>query len=229
MTDTLRSYELEAAIAGVVALRAASSWLPDLGMPDLAGIGASVSGAAAGAVEIVVEGVGHVASLVGWGRTESGLFVPAAPAILVGAAESPLPPRRSGPDDGRPRGGWADAIDVDALAAFLRAQHPAKPAQHVAALTGESAETVRKWLKRETRPGFRATLVLVCVYGLPLLEACLAQGEPGWIAEVRLGLDRARLVGELAALGRRIESVIGPGSGQRDSRQGGSAWSGAGA
>jgi hypothetical protein len=215
------AWELTGAIMAAAAVQRAGDGLgaltPDLSWPSLPGLPAlpelpafpDLSGL--DPRPALHRGVDHALGL--FGLRPSGLWVPATPTVR----RSPVHLLRSGPDAGRPlpapsARGWAGAIDPDGLVRFLRAQHPFKPALHVSLLTGESEETVRKWLKRETRPGFRATLVLVCVYGPELLEAALTREagarRPVWLDEIRRGHDRLRLAAELAALGPRIDAAL---------------------
>ena len=182
----LRSLSLEAALIGAV-VTARISRMP---LPSLAG-GAEALSRAAETLTL------HVPS---FRRRPSGLWAPAAPGLIGAASVSAGPGRESGPAGGTGRPGAAqDLVDLDGLVAFLRRRHPAKTAYCVAAATGESSETVRKWLKRETRPGFRATLVLVCVYGLPLIEACVRR-RPGWLDEATAETGRHAIAAQLAAL-----------------------------
>lgn len=189
----LRSLSLEAALAAAVLRARIERAMPELpALPSLPGLPA----------------LPHWSSF----RRPSGLLVPAAPAAPVAPAAPALILARegaggSGAGGGRSRASWAEAVDPDGLAAFLRREHPAKTAIHVAARTGESRETVRKWLRRETRPGMRATLVLVCVYGLPLVEACIRR-QPSWLAQARAESGRHALAAQLAALRPQIEAAL---------------------
>lgn len=225
----LPSFSLKAALVGGYLLGRVERALPELPtlsavpelpampglpeLPDLAGLAGRV--------------VDHAASFV---RSPSGLFVPAGPArpagpALIGralpidadlsgtAAGQSRPPglggaERPGGSQAEPRGGWSDVVDLDGLVAFLRRTHPLKPAMHVAALTGESVETVRKWLRYETRPGMRATIVLVCVYGLPLVEACVRR-HPVWLVAASANRGRHALADQLAALRPQIDAALG--------------------
>lgn len=199
MTGQLRSFELEAAILGAAALARAEQLLP--GLPSLPELPALPDPRPA-----LFRGVDHVRGL--FLRRPDGLFVPCAPALVRPSAAAPA---ESGAVAHRPRPGeWSDAIDLGGMIRFLHREHGPKAAEHVAARTGEPLTTVRKWFRLETKPGFRATLVLVCVYGPPLLEAALAR-QPAWFAEIRAGADRLRLAGELAALRGQIDRVLGPG------------------
>jgi hypothetical protein len=206
VSGELRSLSLEAAIVGAAALRRVDRVLPGLpaltrpALPSLLQPG-----------QLFGRALDHVAST--FRRRPSGIYVPAAPA-LIGHAWPP-PADASGPDAGRTRprpGVWAEALELDGLATFLRARHPTKTAQHVAALTGESQETVRKWLRLETRPGLRATIILVCVYELPLIEACLRR-HPDWLARAREDSGRHAIAAELASLRPRIDAALGPSCG----------------
>lgn len=196
----LRSFSLEAALIGAVALRQAGRILQARpALPPLPALPA----------------LPHFPS---FRPRPSGLWVPASPAIV---ASSTAPAAESGTAAGRARlfsvgaepsrpgmaRSWSSAVDLDGLVAFLRSRHPTKTAAHVAALTGEPLETVRKWLRHETRPGMRAMLILVCVYELPLVEACLNR-HPDWIRRARADAGRHALAAELRTLWPRIEAMM---------------------
>ncbi|TDR94177.1 hypothetical protein [Enterovirga rhinocerotis] len=187
----LRSLSLEAAIVGAVALQTAGRLIS--ARPSLPSLPALPAMPAFPAL--------HLPS---FRLRPSGLWIPAAPAIL----SSPSP-SESGAGASRVRTqAWKNLVDQDGLVAFLRARHPTKTAAHVAAATGEPLETVRKWLRHETRPGMRALLVLVCVYELPLVEACLRR-HPDWIVRAREDAGRHVLAAELRAFWPRIEAALG--------------------
>lgn len=91
--------------------------------------------------------------------------------------------------------------------AFLRARHPAKTAEEVAALTGLPADTVRKWLDRASAPSFAACFALIGAYG-PDFVAAVMEHPPAWIDTAAraarreaLARDIARLQAELNKLG----------------------------
>jgi hypothetical protein len=71
-------------------------------------------------------------------------------------------------------------FDAQKWASILRDRHPDKTAECVAAAIDEPAATVRKWLEGRARPGWRATLKLVGVYGPELLAAAM-DSPPEWL------------------------------------------------
>lgn len=190
----MRSFCLDAALVGAVALgRVRRPAFP--AMPALPGLPALPS---------LSDLVGH--ARFRFVRRASGVFVPATPA-LIGAA-SPAKRSASGPVRHR---SWSDAIDLEGMLVFLEVTHGRrKVAEAVAARLGEPVTTVRKWFGRETRPSFRATMLLVCEYGPPLLEAGLKR-HPDWLAAQRAGTDRLVLAGEMAALRARLNLALGDG------------------
>lgn len=200
-SEPLVSWELEAAIVGVAAMNRAGQWLGAVAIPALPTLPDPLS--------FLSDSFDHAAAAL-FRQREDGLFVPAAPALVT--RSSGFGPVVSGPGPARIRtprpGEWSDAIDVAGMVAFLsRAHGHRKVAESVAAATGEPLSTVRKWFALETKPGFRATLVLVCVYGPDLLEAALRR-QPAWFTDIRSGADRIRLAGELSAMRARIDEVL---------------------
>lgn len=81
-------------------------------------------------------------------------------------------------------------FDLNAVASFLRRQHPQKTAEHVAERIDAPAETVRQWLRGAAKPSFAATLALVGAYGPEFLAVALPQA-PGWLARA-LDAERRR-------------------------------------
>jgi hypothetical protein len=203
----LQSLGLGAALVGGLVVQKVERALP--GWPSLPALPSLPEIPAFAPRQLWGRALGHVPSF--W-RRDGGLWVPAAPALIeasrVAAGSSYPDAGRSRPSPaGRPPL-WADAIDTDGLVAFLRQRHPTKTAQHVAALTGEPAETVRKWLSFSTRPSLRALIVLVCVYELPLLEACLRR-HPDWMKRAREDRGHHALAAEMAAFRDRLDSHLG--------------------
>jgi hypothetical protein len=110
---------------------------------------------------------------------------------------SALPGRKS---RGKRAQTWAK--DAQIWAGELRARHPVKTAEHVAALTGEPVATIRKWLEGRARPGWRAWLKLIGVYGPDILAAAF-ETPPEWLDEAARAQKRAWLAAEYAALQER--------------------------
>ena len=87
-------------------------------------------------------------------------------------------------------------VDQAAFAAFLRAAHPAKPAEHAAAATGVPIDTVAKILARESLPTGRTLLAFVAAYGPELLRAVLPDAPLVWLEGARIIADQARFAAE---------------------------------
>lgn len=88
-------------------------------------------------------------------------------------------------------------VEAAAFAAFIRAQHPSKPAEHCAALTGIALDSVEKMLKRETLPNGRNFLLCVVAYGPSLIAAVLPEAEETWLIGAQILADQSRLEGEM--------------------------------
>lgn len=98
---------------------------------------------------------------------------------------------------------------VEAVARFLRAEHPNKTAECVGTLIGVPASTVRKWLDGSSAPGFAATVSMICVYG-PRFIAAAIETRPAWVddatrADLMADIEarRARMMEELRSLSDR--------------------------
>lgn len=94
------------------------------------------------------------------------------------------------------------------LVAFLRAVHPHKTADHVAADVHLSADTVRKWLDGSASPSCIALLRLISVYGPPLLAAVM-DCQPGWLDVAHRAVEVQRLEQEQAVLAMRLARMRG--------------------
>ncbi len=89
-------------------------------------------------------------------------------------------------------------IDTQGWRQFLKARHPTKTAQAIAARTGLSPDTIDKWLRGTGAPSFDATMILAVIYGPEFLAACV----PGcaWIAEAARGARRLAIGETIATL-----------------------------
>jgi hypothetical protein len=226
----LRSPMLAAALAGATALQSGQSALRRVVDPvrdAVSGAAAKVAGLELPAIALPhlelpalpafsVPAFLHRAAIPapailrgGFVRRPSGLVVPpviAAPCADAGALSGAIADRIR-PGDLKP-GAWAERVDLAGLARFLTRRHPEKTAYHVAAETGLPADTVKKYLRLEMAPGFKATIVLVCTYGPELLAAMLSE-PPEWLDPAMRQRDQAALTQELAALSARIDRVLG--------------------
>lgn len=81
---------------------------------------------------------------------------------------------------------------------FLRARHPHKTADHVAATSGCSRSQVLKWLERESVPNGLAMLRLAHAYGPEFLEACLGDHAPNWLRKGVIEAEIERTEREIA-------------------------------
>ncbi|MFG5121847.1 hypothetical protein [Methylorubrum sp. POS3] len=89
-------------------------------------------------------------------------------------------------------------VEPAAFAAFIRAQHPSKPAEHCAALTGIPLDSVEKMLRREALPNGRNFLLCVVAYGPALIAAVLPDADARWLTGAQILADQAHLEDELA-------------------------------
>jgi hypothetical protein len=87
-------------------------------------------------------------------------------------------------------------VDLGGLTRFLRFVHPEKTASNVAADTGLPYESVKKWLVGAAAPGFRATMVLIAVYG-PDLIASAFRSMPAWLSSEEREERLARIEAEI--------------------------------
>jgi hypothetical protein len=99
---------------------------------------------------------------------------------------------------------------VERVATFLRAQHPSKTADCVAANTGCSRGQVLKWLELSSAPGGWAMVRLTKAYGPGFLAAVMGELAPDWLDDARraerlreLEVERERVDRELRALSAR--------------------------
>lgn len=90
------------------------------------------------------------------------------------------------------------SVEPAAFAAFIRAQHPSKPAEHCAAMTGIPLDSVEKMLRREALPNGRNFLLCVVAYGPALIAAVLPNAEERWLTGAQILADQAHLEDELA-------------------------------
>ena len=89
------------------------------------------------------------------------------------------------------------------VVAFLRARHPAKTSESVAAETGLGVDRIRKWLDRSSAPSCAACFTMIAVYGPKFLAAVLHR-PPAWIAVASRAAERERLRAEIASLEARL-------------------------
>jgi hypothetical protein len=89
------------------------------------------------------------------------------------------------------------------VAAFLRARHPQRTADNVAAETGLKSATIAKWLERESAPNGVAMLVLVAVYGPDFLGAAMS-APPAWLSAPMRAAHAELLLAELEDIRARI-------------------------
>lgn len=87
---------------------------------------------------------------------------------------------------------------------FLRAQHPMKTADYVAADTRCSRAQVLKWLDGSAAPGVVAIARLTQAYGPAFLQALMGERCPGWLDAAQ----RAQRLAEIEASRNRIEEEL---------------------
>ena len=89
---------------------------------------------------------------------------------------------------------------------YLRARHPAKTADHVAAVTGIPAGTVQKWLDRGSAPSARHFCCLIAAYGPGFLISVFT-AAPEWLDEDAREQRATELKSEIAALEAKLAGV----------------------
>lgn len=95
-------------------------------------------------------------------------------------------------------------VVAERLGDFLRAKHPVKTAENVAADTGIAAPTVARWLDRGSAPTLWATLRLVGAYGAEVLCALMDQ-PPASLETAARAERRNRLLAEISDLEARLD------------------------
>lgn len=87
--------------------------------------------------------------------------------------------------------------------AYIRKLHPSKTADHVAADTGISPDTVRKWLEGVAKPSWVAFSRLIFAYGPSFLTAVYPKA-PAWLDDAH----RRERLAALEAAQARIQAEI---------------------
>lgn len=95
-------------------------------------------------------------------------------------------------------------VVADRLVSFLRARHPVKTAENVAADTGIAAATVARWLDRGSAPSILQLGKLVGAYDAEVLCAIL-DSPPAWLVDAARQEERRRIERQIAVLRAQIE------------------------
>lgn len=103
------------------------------------------------------------------------------------------------------RTGWKACPEK--AVAFIRARHPVKTAESVAAETGVGAETVKKWLDGTARPSWDACWALICAYGMPFMAATILT-KPQWLDDAHRAARLAALEAEQARIQAEIAELV---------------------
>lgn len=98
-------------------------------------------------------------------------------------------------------------VVAERLNDFLRAKHPVKTAEHVAADTGIAAATIARWLDRGSAPSAWALLALVGAYDAEVMCAVMAK-PPAWLVARARQSERERVEAQIAALRARLDRGI---------------------
>lgn len=101
---------------------------------------------------------------------------------------------------------WSDRVGLDGIGTFLRTLYPEKTAANVAADTGLPVDSIKKWLNGEASPGFKATVVLIGVYG-PGFVSAMFQGAPEWVERAASEERLSQIEAEIAALEAQRASI----------------------
>lgn len=89
---------------------------------------------------------------------------------------------------------------------YLRALYPSKTAEHVAADTGISRETVHTWFGRCSAPSWQHMAVLIITYGPDFLAAALP-ARPAWLDGHVREERRQRLEAEITARQAELDAL----------------------
>ncbi len=106
-----------------------------------------------------------------------------------------------------------DAIESDRgerVVAFLRARHPVKTADHVAARANIRLNTVKTWLQRGSAPDADGYTALWLAYGPEFLVAALGLPPsrlPAWLKKALRDQRAAELKAEIAVLEAKLAGV----------------------
>lgn len=123
-----------------------------------------------------------------------------APPVGLTKAVSRRPARKASTD--------APTTVGDRIGDFLRARHPSKTAENVAAETGCSVDQVEKWLERGSAPNAPAMCRLIAAYGPEFLCAAM-HSPPDWLhMAVRAERSRA-LEAEIQQRQRELDRLRG--------------------
>jgi len=95
----------------------------------------------------------------------------------------------------------------DRAVAYLRALHPLKTADAVAADTGIKADTVRKMLAGVCEPTFRNFTRLLFAYG-PEFAACVYPSAPAWLSAAGRAEHQSKLTADLTRVQREIADLL---------------------
>lgn len=117
-----------------------------------------------------------------------------------------LSDRTPAPSGRRIAAGRPAALDLPALADFLRRRHPIKTADCVAAETGVPVGTVENWLCGRAAPAGSSFAALLVAYGPAVLAAALPV-VPRWVDEAARAEALARLEAEQARLAARMAEL----------------------
>lgn len=97
-------------------------------------------------------------------------------------------------------------VVADRISSFLRAKHPVKTAENVAADTGISPATVARWLDRGSAPSIPQLGKLVGAYDAEVLCVILDH-PPAWMVSRAREQERERLERQIATLRAQIEGA----------------------
>jgi hypothetical protein len=88
------------------------------------------------------------------------------------------------------------------VAQYLASKYPTKTAEKVAADTGCTVSTVKRWLYSESAPSFECFRKLILAYGPDILAAVLP--PTSWVERARASLHEDKLRADLAAAQKRL-------------------------
>lgn len=103
--------------------------------------------------------------------------------------------------------GFCSGVEAsERITAYLRKRFPIKTVDNVAADTGLSSNTVRKWFSRESNPSAAAVFLLIRAYGPEFLCATLKHA-PAWLDSAARAQKIADIDAQMEALKQEMESI----------------------
>ena len=111
------------------------------------------------------------------------------------------------PENARQTPAAARAAAARRIIAHLRALHPVKTAECVAAATGLPVETIQTWIDRGSCPNLIGYLRVLAAYGPDFVAASMGERSPAWLTRAGQEAEIARLEAQRAEIERRMADL----------------------